>query len=275
MAGTLTQSPRSKSQRWYRPTVSPEHGVYVMLGVSFITGAAAAQQWTWVTTLALICAYCGFQAEHPLALQIKQRRSWKPRFLLWLGLYGGIACAIALWLYWHGGANQSLLPIYGLVAIATLIDCVSVWRRRQKSVWNELVTFAAVCLSAPLAYAVTTGTLSGSAISLWILNVLFFSSVIFTVKLRKARGVSVMPGLIFHTVSAMLVLALYQIHWLSLVTASGFAVAIFKYALVLWQKDWFCHNKIQHVAQLETGSSLLFLAITALSLLPAHLSSVL
>ncbi|VEP12792.1 hypothetical protein H1P_1650014 [Hyella patelloides LEGE 07179] len=43
-------SPSPKSQQWYRPTVSPEHGVYVMLMVSFLTGAAAAQQWSWQTT---------------------------------------------------------------------------------------------------------------------------------------------------------------------------------------------------------------------------------
>jgi len=73
---------------WHRPTVSPEHGVYVMLFVSFLTGAAAAQHWTWTTTLAIVCAFAGFQAEHPLILQIKQRRSWKPRFLLWGSLYG-------------------------------------------------------------------------------------------------------------------------------------------------------------------------------------------
>ena len=31
---------------WYRPTLSPEHGVYVVLLVSFLLGAAAAQNWT-------------------------------------------------------------------------------------------------------------------------------------------------------------------------------------------------------------------------------------
>ncbi|MEO0538936.1 MAG: YwiC-like family protein [Cyanobacteria bacterium P01_A01_bin.123] len=66
MTLTTTQAYSPKSQQWYRPTLSPEHGVYVMLVVSFLTGAAAAQHWTWVTTLALICAFCGFQAEHPL-----------------------------------------------------------------------------------------------------------------------------------------------------------------------------------------------------------------
>lgn len=76
---------------WYRPTFSPEHGVYVILIVSFITGAAAAQGWTLATTLAFICAFAGFQAEHPLTLQIKQRHSWKPRLLVWGSLYAGVA----------------------------------------------------------------------------------------------------------------------------------------------------------------------------------------
>jgi len=69
----VKESSQSKSQAWYRPTLSPEHGVYVVLLVSFLTGAAAAQNWTLATTLALVCAFCGFQAEHPLVLQIKQR----------------------------------------------------------------------------------------------------------------------------------------------------------------------------------------------------------
>ena len=68
--------PQSAPQsRIFRPMFSPQHGVYMVLLVSFLTGAAAAQQWTWATTLALIVAFAGFQAEHPLVLQIRQRRS--------------------------------------------------------------------------------------------------------------------------------------------------------------------------------------------------------
>ena len=42
---------KPKFKQWFRPTISSEHGVYIMLLVSFLTGAAAAQQWTWATTL--------------------------------------------------------------------------------------------------------------------------------------------------------------------------------------------------------------------------------
>ncbi|MEL6325460.1 MAG: YwiC-like family protein [Cyanobacteria bacterium J06626_23] len=263
-----TKSPIRPKKQWYRPTVSPEHGVYVMLGISFLTGAAAAQQWTWATTLALICAYCGFQAEHPLALQIKQRRSWKPRFLLWAGIYGGIASAIAFWLFWQNQTNVFLLGLYGAVIAAAVADSVSVWRRQQKSVWNELIAFAAVCLSAPLAYSATAGTLSWPVIGLWVLNSLFFSSAIFTVKLRKVREASVSSGVIFHSVATGLVLAVWQMRWLSPTAAAAFGVAILKFGLILWRKDDYCQAQIQQVAMLETGASLLFLMIVALSLLP-------
>ena len=261
-----------KQKQWYHPTVSPEHGAYVVLLLSFLTGAAAAQQWTWATTLALVCAYCGFQAEHPLGLQIKQRRSWKPRFLVWTGVYGGIAGVLALWLFWQHLENWSLLAIYGAAVVATLVDGVSVWQRQQRAIWNELITFAAVCLSAPLAYTATVGMVTGPVIGLWVLNTLFFSSAIFTVKLRKIKTSSLGPGGVFHAVATGIVALLWQVHWLSPITAAAFGVVLVKFGVIVWQKDWYCHTKIQHVAQVETGSSLLFFAIAALSLLPPYLN---
>ncbi len=59
--------------------------------------------------------------------------------------------------------------------------------------------------------------------------------------------------------------------WLFPITASAFGVALVKFILILWQKDWYCTTKIQQVALLETVSSLAFLVIVAFSVLPAHL----
>ncbi|HEY9622422.1 MAG TPA: YwiC-like family protein, partial [Crinalium sp.] len=139
-------------------------------------------------TLALLCAFCGFQAEHPLVLQLKQRRSFKPRFLVWGSIYGGIASAIALYLWLIQSELTSPLSWIYLSAIAALVvDAISVFHREQKSVLNELITFAAVCLSAPFAYVATSEHVSLLVMGLWILNTLFFSSAIFTVKLRKVK----------------------------------------------------------------------------------------
>lgn len=267
-----SSSSKTNSQAWYRPTISPEHGVYIMLIVSFLSGAALALDWTWATTLALICAFCGFQAEHPLVMQLKQRRSLKPRLLLWGGVYSGVAAAIALYLYWQQENLLSpLLWVYLGAIAAFLIDAISVFRKEQKSVFNESITFGAVCLSAPLAYVVTTGTLSTPALGLWLLNSLFFSSAIFTVKFRKNKQHPITPTLVYHAIASLLVIGLWAIGWLLPLTALAFSVAILKLGIILWQKDWYCTTKIQFVAMLETGTALLFLLIAALSVLPAHL----
>lgn len=263
------QRVKSNLQAWYRPTFSPEHGVYVVLLVSFLTGAAAAQDWTLATTLALVCAFCGFQAEHPLVLQLKQRRSIKPRFLVWGSLYAGGSLAIALWLYL---SHPLLLWIYLGAIAAFVVDAFSVLHREQKSVVNELITFAAVCLSAPLAYAATTGTISTSVMGLWALNTLFFSSSIFTVKLRKPKTSSVIPGVVYHAIATVIIFALYWLGWLSPVTALAFGVALVKFGIVAWNQQWYRTTKIQYVAMLETGGALSFLIIVALSVLPAHLT---
>lgn len=139
--------------------------------VSFITGAAAAHHWNWTTTLALLCAFCGFQAEHPWMLQIKQRKSFKPRFWVWGSFYSGIAGAIAFYLYrLQDNLLSPLLWIYLGAMAAFLIDGISVFYREQKSIINELITFTAVCLSAPFAYIATTGTLSTTVLGLWLLT---------------------------------------------------------------------------------------------------------
>ena len=260
-----------KSQAWYRPTFSHEHGIYVMLLVSFLTGAALAQGWTWTTTLALVCAFLGFQAEHPIVLQIKQRRSLKPRFLVWGGVYSAVSVAIAFWLYLH---SPVLLWLYFGAVAALVVDAACVLHREQKSIFNELITFAAVCLAAPLAYAATTGTISATALGLWILNALYFSSTIFTVKLRKTKTSSPVPGVIYHAIATLIIATLYYFDWLSLFAALAFGLALLKFGIIALYQKWYCIAKIQWVAMIETGTALSFLTLVALSLLPAHLTTI-
>lgn len=258
----------NRDQAWYRPIHSPEHGVYVVLLVAFLTGAAAAQQWTWITTLALLCAFLGFQAEHPLALQIRQRKTLKPRFLFWGGLYAGAASAIALYLYLHTPAVGWL---YAAVMVALAVDAIAVYSRKQRALFNEWITFAAVCLAAPLAYITTVGTLSPVVVGLWGINALFFGGSIFTVKLRKLKAMSGGPGNAYHSVALLVTIGLYQ--W-QLVPLSGvimMAVALFKFWVVLWQRSWYCQTPIKNVAMIETTLAFLFLVAISLSLLPAHL----
>ncbi len=261
-------SPRRS--HWYNPTLSPEHGVYVVLIVSFLTGTTAAQTWTGNTTLALVCALCGFQAEHPLVLQIKQRRSLKARFLVWGGLYAAVALAIAI----HLSLQHSILLwlFWGAIA-AFLIDTTAVFYRKQKSITNELITFAAVCLSAPFAYAATTGTISSLVLGLWALNTLFFGSAIFSVKLRKPQTRSLIPGGVYHAIALLIVIGLYCFGILPLLSVLALGIVLLKFGLIAWQQAWYHTASIQTVALIETLSALSFLVVVALSVLPARLTA--
>lgn len=272
---------RQQMPTWSRPTVSPEHGIYVVLVVSLLTGAAAAHQWTGSTSLAMISAFCGFQAEHPLVVQIRQRKSLKPRLLLWGSIYGGTAAAIALYLYkrdlyGHELWFSPLLWVYGGAIAALIFDCVSVLRRDQKSIFNEFVTFAAVCLAAPFAYIATTGHLSAEVIGLWLLNTLFFSSSIFTVKLRKLKqneslSTAIQRLIFYHIAATITVLGLYEFSILPLFPALAFSIVLIKTGSILWQQRWYRTTRIQHVALIETLSALLFCLMAVISVLPAHL----
>jgi YwiC-like protein len=269
METTIAPSRKPNLGAWYRPTLSPEHGVYVILIVSFLTGAAAAERWTLATTLALVCAFAAFQAEHPLILQIKQRKSWKPRFLLWGSVYGTIAAAIA-WFLWVSDTDGKifLLIVYTGALAALVFDGISVSRREQKSVLNEWVTFMAVSLCAPFAYHTGGGTLASEAIGLWLLNGLFFSSTIFLVKFRKAKDPSTLPIVLFHSIAIAIVAALWWVGWLSPLATSAYGIVLVKAVSVVWQRDWYRSAKIGVVAVLETTSAILFLAIVSLSFLP-------
>lgn len=259
---------KPNSQAWYRPTVSLEHGVYIMLLVSGLIGAAVAQNWNWLTTLALMCAYCGFQAEHPLVLQIRQRSSWKPRLLVWGSIYGITAATIALFLFFQA---PILIWIYLAAIAAVMIDAISVFHREQKSIFNEIVTFAAVCLTIPLVEAATTGTISRTAIVLWVLTTLYFSSTIFTVKLRKPKTSRVIPGLVYHAIAILIVSGLWWFGGLNSIAAIALGVAVLKFGFAVWQLEWYRTAKIQVIAVIESFSALIFGAIVALSILPTHL----
>ncbi len=233
-----------------------------------MTGAALAQHWNQSTNLALICAFLTLLVEHPYVVQLKQRRSLKPRYLLWGGIYGASAISLAMVLWFQ---SPVLLVIYALAILGFIADGIAVLYQKHKSITNEIISFATICLAAPLAYGATTGNLSAEAIAIWILNTLFFSSAVYTIKLRRKKTQSLKPGLIYHGVSALILVGLYSINYLSLITALSFAVAIIKFGIVNLVLDWYRQAKFRFIAIFETRFALVYVAIACISVLPAHL----
>lgn len=257
-------------REWVKPTFSPEHGVLIVLFGSFLTGAALAQRWNYCTNLALLCAFFALQTEHPLIVQVKRRSAWKPRFAIWAGIYGTIAVSLAAYLWIQ---SPVLVWIYAIVVFALMVDVIAVFKRKHKSILNELVIFAAICLSTPLAYAATTESLSIEAMTMWILNTLFFGSAIFTIKLRRKKTNSLTPGVAYHSIASLIVIGFFALGWLKLVTALAFVVGLIKFAVVIVFRNWYTQAKFHSVALLETRFALVYIALAAISVLPAYLPS--
>lgn len=259
---------KKKIQSWMRPTFSPEHGVLLVLFGSFLTGAALAQQWTFTTTIALACAFFALQAEHPYIVQVKLRKNFKPRYCLWCTIYGSIALSLAIFLWLQA---SSLLWLYGLAIVGLIVDTIAVTKGKHKSRVNEIISFGAICLSAPLAYAATTGNLSTEAMAIWLLNTLFFSSAVYTIKLRRKKTAAFKPGIIYHGVASLLVFALYYFNYLSLATTLSFTVVLLKFLTICRFKNWYRQTRFHAIAIFETRFALVYIAIASISLLPAHL----
>ena len=266
LSTNITQ--KKKVARWMRPTFSPEHGVLLVLFGSFLTGAALAQQWTYTTTLALICAFFTLQAEHPYIVQIKLRKNLKPRYLIWGGIYSFISLSLAILLWFKA---PILLWLYILAIIALAADGIAVIKGKHKSRVNEIISFAGICLAAPLAYGATTGNLNVEAMAMWILNTLFFSSAVYTIKLRRKKTAAFTPGVIYHCFAALIIATLYYFNYLSLVTALSFAIALLKLLTVFGFRNWYRQAKFHSIAIFETRFALLYIAIASISVLPAHL----
>lgn len=261
------ESGRAKKS-WYRPIFSPEHGVLLVLLGAVLTGASLAQTWTGETSWACLAAFLGLQAEHPLVVQIKQRRQWRPRYLFWAGLYGLLALAIAFWLcfrhpvlFWIGGASM----------LALALDIWAVFQHKQKAITNEIVMFSALCLSTLFVYGATADALTVQAIGLWMLNSLFFSSAVFSVKLRKVKTSSLKPGFVYHVVAIALVGVLYQLGWLALWTALASAIALVKLAVITCWQHWYRTCRFEYIARFETYFALTYTALVALTVLPPKL----
>ncbi len=259
---------KNAGKPWYQPTFSPEQGVLLVLMGAFLTGASLAQAWNWQTSLACLGAFLGLQAEHPLTVQIKQRRSWKPRYLFWSGVYGGGAIFIATWLTIQ---HPCLLWVVFCGMIALGVNVLAVLQRRQKAIDIEILMFAAICLSSVFVYGTTADGLSIKAFGLWLLNTLFFSSAVFTIKLRKSKTSSLNGGLMYHSSAIACLGLLYGLGWLPLLTALTFGVALLKMAVIIWQRDWYCHCRFEHIARFETYFALTYIILACLTVLPAHL----
>ncbi len=167
------------------PPLPHEHGAWVMLYAPLVIGLAVAPAVAFVPSLLLFLAVsAAFLAREPADLLIRGRGKAGSAF--WLGAYLAIMLASAL----------PLVLVYDRIALAFVGGIAGVlfgihavmlsWpsrRRMDRSESGEVLAVTGLTLTAPAAWAVSTGRFDGMALCLWAISILYFASSIFFVKM--------------------------------------------------------------------------------------------
>jgi hypothetical protein len=177
-----------------RPPIPHEHGAWVILYAPLVIAFAAARPFALGPALLLVLAVTGlYLARNAAGLLFRWRGKEGTAF--WLAVYLLLAAAGALpLLLAYGRTDLLLLGLIaaGLFGVHSALLVLPAKKRLDRSQWGEILAVGALALTAPAAWAVSTGRLDGRAWLLWAACALYFSSGIFFVKMLlgavKVRG---------------------------------------------------------------------------------------
>jgi len=177
--GVVRRSTRSRLR------LPREHGAWAMLYVPFAVGTLVA--WTVSLRLLLLLAVVTFVfiARESVVAWWRSRSRGREDFEA-RGLMIAYLSLAALFvvpmlvidkLYW-------LAPIGAATSALLAINACQAVRHEDRTIGGEMMAIAGLTLTAPAAYYVSLGVLDSTALWLWVLCALYFTSSVFYVKLR-------------------------------------------------------------------------------------------
>lgn len=167
----------------HAPPVPREHGAWVMLSAPLVLGLVAAGSAPLLpTTLLLVVSLSAFMAWEPAFRVLRGRarlgdRGWTAVLLMILA-----ASAYGLLV---SGPGSGLAPLaLAVLAVGVVVGILRrVGRKRlDRTVLGEVLAVSGLTLTAPAAWVVSRGELSGTAWWLWAASTAFFASGVLHVK---------------------------------------------------------------------------------------------
>jgi hypothetical protein len=214
-----------------------EHGAWAILYGSFLTGLAAAGTFNLPLLLHLLAMSGVFLAHEPLVKLVRSLKHGGRRELMqWWAFWAAVELATAsiagAILVFHYQL-LTLLPIALFVALLLGIHLKLTAGRKERSVPGELIGVFGLTSAGPSAYYVCLGEIDSAFWLIWSLNVLYFASGIFYVKMRVSRFLK--PALFksrarncvaYHTLQTVLLMAAAFNGWISWLMFLAFAPVI-------------------------------------------------
>lgn len=175
-----------------KPLIPHEHGAWAMLYAPLLIVLVVLDRWALPGWLFLVATTAIFLAHEPLAVLVKlnPKRPSSPQIFraakVWLTIYSAIALAATLPLVWS--YQRWLLVPFGVVLLGLLSTHIYLAsKREERTMGGEFLGVVSLTLTAPGAYYVVTGQVDWLCLLLWVLNILYFTSSIFYVKMRVSR----------------------------------------------------------------------------------------
>lgn len=162
-----------------------EHGAWAMVSVSLALGMLVARQVSARLILLGVSVMALFVARESLVTCWRARQRGRrvaeaehlARFYLGVALVAG-----APLVFWH--RLWGLIPLGLLAGILLLLNLRQAESLQDRTIVGEILAIMGLTLVAPAAYYVARGRWESTALWLWALSALYFTSSVFYVKLR-------------------------------------------------------------------------------------------
>lgn len=169
-----------------------EHGAWGMLYVPFIIAAVTVGSLSYKLLLFFIGMTAAFFAHEPLVIYLRldpkrpENKEKREHARFWFGIYSLIAAAsmIPLIVFNH---LWLLLVFGGLSGIFLFTHVYLVSELSQRNIVAEFLGVLCLTASAPATCYVARGTIDRQALLLWAINILYFTSSIFYIKMRVSK----------------------------------------------------------------------------------------
>ena len=175
------------------PMITREHGSWAVLIVPMLVSLGVAGKWRGEFVLFLFSALGVFLSYVPAQLLLRrfsgvpQRSERVHQAEFWGVVYAVVSLGFAGILVMRG--FFWLLAI-GAAGVIVFISNFYLTKKYSKSVVTDLLAVAGLTLSGPSAYYVLTGMVDMKAVSLYILNFLFFGCSVFYVHMKIKASAS-------------------------------------------------------------------------------------
>jgi hypothetical protein len=234
------------------PLWSRQHGAYITLITSWLTGVLLSSSFYLIHIVILIMLLSGFNFTEFMQDRFLRNSPPSPRKIFWTWAYFILALTSAACVLINVSEFKYLLPF---IIIAGLFFLVLTKLKLHKSIMSEFLTFAVISISGLIAFNPHDETAFADLFPLWLLMFLYFSSTIFLVKIRFERihisGINIY--LLLSAAALFLSWGNVLIVWLVIF------LMLLRLVPVMAAPEKFKQMKITHIGFIETGFQVLFI----------------